>query len=182
MDYDKNRIPVLVKVQREIDFGNKSFTEPDIERCDNCGANIFYIGRVYGLVFNGHGWCADHKVVGETEESKYFRLFDIQEAWEQKVCAVCGLSHGLLTTWSDSDVVKEFDDSWEKDHYEEALEVLQYPKVTEKKYISFDHAIKEIKGWIAEWEEKREERFKREKEHYELWKKKKKGGETKAPK
>lgn len=173
MDFDK-RIPVLIKVQSEIEFGNKSFTEPNIDRCDHCGANIFYVGMVYGLVFNAHGFTRDYKVLGETEESKYYRLFDIREAYEQKICAVCGISHGLLTTWDDEDTVKEFEDSYDKDFYEEGLEVLQYPPTTKKKYLNYEYAIKEIKKWIAEWEEKREKRFQREKKHYELWKDKKK--------
>jgi len=169
MDFDK-RIPVLIKVQDEIEFGNKrSFTEPDINRCDHCGANIFYVGQVFGLVFNGHGWGMEHKVVGETKESKYYRLFDIREAYEQKFCAVCGVENELITTWDDFDVVKEFEDRWDKDHYEEALQVLQYPPSTKKKFYNYEHGIKKVKEWIAEWEEKRQKRFDREKEMYERW-------------
>lgn len=155
---EDNRIPVLVKVQSEIEYGFRNFTEPDFIKCENCGGNLFYIGTVYGILYDRYNLQTKTKVLGETEESKYYRKFDIREISEERYCAVCGLSAGLVSVWDREDIVKNFEDKWDMEYYEKALSVLQYPPKTERKKIINENSIKEVKKWIEDWEKKRKER------------------------
>jgi len=157
MDFDK-RIPILIKVQDEIDFGNKSFDMPQIIKCSHCGSNIFYIGEYYGLhKRDWEGLFDDVKVLGETEESKEYRRWEITVVGERKYCAVCGCKNGYITVWDEKEIAHEFEDEYEKGHYEEALDLIKYPESPQKeRLINYDSAIKDIKKWVADWKKKQD--------------------------
>lgn len=164
MDIEK-RIPVLVKVQDEIVFGNKSFYEPKIVRCINCGGNLFYIGEYYGLHKKEWSlWIDDIKVLGETPESKKYRKWEITVVGEKKYCAVCGCGCGYITVWDETQIAHEFDDEYERENYEQALDLLKYPSQPQQEsLIRYDNFIKDLKKWISDWEKKQKEKKKKNK-------------------
>ncbi len=151
----ETRIPVLIKVQSEIKFGGKSFDEPKIRRCDNCGGNLFYISNRFGLVKSCQ-WLHNVPVVGETEESKKFRAWVIEYICEERYCAICGCSNGLINIWPDEDIVKLFDNDWYKNRYEIALDVIKYPQsATKEKKEKYKKEIEKIKNLIIKNENKK---------------------------
>ena len=164
MELDK-RIPVLVKVQNEIDFGSNSFEEPDITRCYNCGGNLFYIGKYYGLVKKPIEWVHTLNVIGETKESKKYRQFEVDFIEHSFKCAQCGESEGSVSIYNKREVIRRFEDTWEKDEYEIAIDLIKYPEnVTVAKKRRYKNRIDKIHKWIEEHENEVRELKKHEKE------------------
>jgi hypothetical protein len=150
MEYEK-KLPVLVVPEGEMDFGGKSFDEPKIVRCENCGNAMFYLAQRYGLVEEPWRRSDEWKVVGETEESKAFRSWEIGICSEERLCAVCKMPNGLIAVAGDEEIAHEFEDQWEVERHEKALDILKYPnEVLHKNRIHYEREIENIKKWIKE--------------------------------
>lgn len=157
LDYEK-RLPILIVPEGEMDFGGKSFDEPKIARCEYCGSALFYCAQRYGLVNKNLKWIDTIAVVGETEESKKFREWEIDYVSEERLCAVCKRPCGFINVRDDEDIAHEFEDQWDVERHEEALDLLQYPKETNTgKLLKYEREIDNIKQWIVNLERKRQE-------------------------
>lgn len=150
--WDK-RIPVLVKTLDEMEFA-KGFEEPEPEKCDNCGSHIFYIVDRFGLHKEKYRWMDEFEVIGETEESKKYKKWEVGVVDKQFFCAVCGVHHYGESIWQDEYVAKEFEDKRDADWHEEALDCIKYPTtMTESKKQLYKKTVKEIKDAIDKQEE-----------------------------
>lgn len=150
MEYEK-KLPVLIVPEGEMNFGGKSFDEPKIVRCEQCGNAMFYLAHKMGLVERPWMRHDAFKVLGETEESKAYRAWDIDVCYEERHCAVCKMTNGLISVAPDEEIAHEFEDQWEVERYEKALDILQYPtNVLEKNKVHYEREIEDIKKWIKE--------------------------------
>lgn len=151
---NNRRIPILVVPEGEVDFGGKSFDEPKILRCETCGNAMFYLAQRYGLVNRKDVF--PFAVLGETEESKKYRDWDIDYCSEERYCAVCKRPNGMIPVHYGEEIAHEFEDcSWEMERYEKALDLLKYPgSAKQGDMIKYDKEIEDIKEWISELEER----------------------------
>jgi hypothetical protein len=164
MEYEK-RLPVLIVPQGDMDFGGKSFDEPKIARCEHCGNAMFYLAQRFGLVERSWRKTDAWAVIGETEESKKFRQWDIDVCSEERYCAVCKCPNGMIVVVPDDEIAHEFEDMWEVERYEKGLDIIQYPQnAKERDKINYENEVNNIRKWIDELYElnkKREENKKK---------------------
>lgn len=155
------RIPVLVVPHGDMDFRTKTFDEPKVLQCSNCGGSLFYCVQRYGLYYRSD-WLDDISVVGETPESKKYRPWSIDAISEQRFCAVCKNSEGFIDLFDRDDIAHTFENDWDVEEYDKALDLIKYPSDSKtESYHRYHPLIEEIKKWISDCESRKNRKVKK---------------------